>query len=103
MKDFPRAVQRNMGQAIFAAQAGGRDPAAKPMKGFKGVTVMEIVEMHRTDTYRAVYTVRFGNCVFILHAFQKKSKSGIKTPKVEMELIKRRLADARRIWQEMSK
>lgn len=63
---------------------------------------MEIVEPFRTDTYRAVYTVKFGEHVFVLHAFQKKSKTGIKTPKAEIDLIRQRLADAKRIWQEMN-
>lgn len=102
LKTFPRAVQRDIGQALFTAQAGGIDPAAKPLKGFKGTMVMEIVESHRTDTYRAVYTVKFGDFVFVLHAFQKKSRTGIKTPKVVIDLIKRRLSEARLIWQEMN-
>ena len=85
---FPRAVQRDIGQALFVAQAGGMDPAAKPLKGFKGTMVMEIVESYRTDAYRAVYTVTFGDYVFVLHAFQKKSRKGIKTPKIVIDLIK---------------
>lgn len=102
LKNFPRAVQRDIGQALFTAQAGGVDPAAKSLKGFKGTTVMEIVESYRTDAYRAVYTAKFGETIFVLHAFQKKSKSGIETPKPVMERIKQRLAEAGQIWQEMN-
>jgi phage-related protein len=76
------------------AQRGGKHPSAKPLKGFKGAGVLEIVEDHRGDTYRAVYTVRFAKAVYVLHVFMKKSKSGIKTPKHEMELIDRRLKAA---------
>lgn len=103
LKAFPRVVQRSMGQAIFAAQAGDKDPAAKPMKSFKGVTVMEIVETCHTDTHRAVYTVKFGNYVFVLHAFQKKSKTGIKTPQKHINMINQRPAQAKRIWQEVNR
>jgi phage-related protein len=76
--------------------AGRADPAAKPLKGFGGVRVMEIVERYRTDAYRAVYTAHFDNAVYVLHVFQKKSKSGIATPKREIQLIRRRVADAER-------
>jgi len=102
LKVFPRAVQRDFGQALFTAQAGGVDPAAKPLKGFKGAMVMEIVNSYRSDAYRTVYAVNFGDIVFVLHAFQKKSKTGIKTPKENIDLINQRLAHARRIWQEMN-
>jgi phage-related protein len=101
LQAFPRAVQRDIGQALFTAQAGDVDPAAKPLKGFKGATVMEIVESHHSDAYRAVYTIEFEGFVFVLHAFQKKSKSGVKTPKTVIDLIKRRLAGAKLIWQEL--
>ena len=78
----------------LAAQQGDTDPAAKPLKGFGGRGVMEIVADHRGDTWRAVYTVRFRDAVYVLHAFQKKSKSGIATPKKELDLIRQRLAEA---------
>ncbi len=100
LKTFPRAVQRDIGQALFTAQMGCVDPAAKPLKGFRGASIMEIVDRHDTDTYRAVYTAKVGSVIFILHAFQKKSKKGITTPKADIDLIKQRLADAKRIWQE---
>ena len=77
-------------------QKGETDPAAKPLKGFGGGSVMEIVADHRGDTWRAVYTVRFRDAVYVLHAFQKKSKSGIATPRKELDLIRQRLAEAER-------
>jgi len=84
----------------YTAQQGMTDPAAKPLKGFGGVRVMEIVERYRTDAYRAVYTAHFENAVYVLHVFQKKSKSGIATPKHEIELIRRRFAEAERHYRE---
>jgi phage-related protein len=96
VKSFPRAVRSEIGQALYAAQRGETDPAAKPMKGFGGRSVLEIVAPYDGDTWRAVYTVRFEDAVYVLHAFQKKSKSGIATPKKEIDLIHKRLADAER-------
>jgi phage-related protein len=78
----------------YAAQQGMTDPAAKPLKGFGGARVMEIVERYRGDAYRAVYTAQFENAVYVLHVFQKKSKTGAATPKPEIELVRRRYADA---------
>ena len=92
---FPREVQDEIGTALSVAQFGGKHPKAKPWKG-EGPGVLEIVEDHRGDTYRAVYSVRFEGVVYVLHAFQKKSPSGIRTPKKEVELIARRLNEARR-------
>jgi phage-related protein len=93
-------VRRNIGAALFAAQQGDTDPAAKPLKGFGGASVLEIISDYRTDTWRAVYTIRFAEAVYVLHAFQKKSKRRIAMPKEELDLIKRRLADAERIHRE---
>lgn len=70
------------------------------MKGFGGTRVMEIIERHRGDAYRAVYTAHFGNAVYLLHVFQKKSKQDIATPKPDMDLIRRRYAEAERLHQE---
>jgi phage-related protein len=84
----------------FAAQSGETDPAAKPLKGFGGRSVMEIVAPHAGDTWRAVYTVRFRDAVYVLHAFQKKSKTGTATPKSDLDLIRQRLADAERDYRE---
>ncbi|HUK57816.1 MAG TPA: type II toxin-antitoxin system RelE/ParE family toxin [Stellaceae bacterium] len=91
---FPEGVKDAVGFALFVAQQGGKHPDAKPLRGFGGAGVLEIVEDHDGDTYRAVYTVRLGGRVYALHAFQKKSKSGIKTPKSAIELIRARLARA---------
>jgi phage-related protein len=100
LREMPQQVRRDIGQALYTAQQGLTDPAAKPLKGFGGARVMEIVERYRTDAYRAVYTVHFDNAVYVLHVFQKKSKSGIATPKQEIELIRRRLAEAERHYRE---
>jgi phage-related protein len=91
LKGFPRSVRRKCGFALRHAQLGSKHPDAKPLKVFRGAGVLEIVEDHEGSTYRAVYTVSFPRVVFMLHAFQKKSKKGIKTPKHEMELIAKRL------------
>ena len=82
-----------MGFALYQAQTGGKHVNAKPLQGF-GAGVLEIVSDHRGDTFRAVYTVRLAGRVYVLHAFQKKSKTGIATPKAEMELVRRRLKRA---------
>ena len=84
-----------MGQALYAAQCGETYPSAKPLRGLGSARVMEIVDRHATDTYRAVYTVQFRDFVYVLHAFQKKAKKGRATPKSEIDLIKRRLTQAR--------
>ena len=83
-----------MGQAIDDAQWGGEHPAAKALKGFGGRGVLEIVEAFEGDAYRAVYTVKFAEIVYVLHAFQKKSTKGIATPRHEIGLIKDRLKRA---------
>ena len=81
---------------------GDTDPAAKPLKGFGGARVMEIVDRYDTNTFRAVYTVQFAGLVYMLHVFQKKSKSGIATPKRDIELIRQRLAEAQRLNRQRS-
>jgi len=80
-----------MGYALYQAQLGLKAASAKPMRGFGSAGVLEIVEDHQTDTYRAIYTVKFSHLVYVLHAFQKKSKKGIATPKPDIDVIKRRL------------
>src|SRR6476646_5160826 len=102
LKSFPAEVRADVGYALYAAQNGEMDPSAKPMKGFGGASVMEIVAPFFSDTWRAVYTVRFQDVVYVLHAFQKKSKSGSSTPKKELELIRQRLAAAERDYKERS-
>lgn len=93
---FPPAVQRVIGFARRAAQNGGKHPDAKPLKGFGGAGVLEIVENFDGDTYRAVYTVKLAGAVYVLHAFQKKSKHGTSTPRHDLEMIRSRLETARR-------
>ena len=93
---FPSEVKRQIGVALLVAQHGGKHPNAKPLKGL-GRGVLEVVEDYDGDTYRAVYTVRFKECLYVVHAFQKKSKSGIKTSKSDLDLIKQRLADAEKL------
>lgn len=89
-KEFSIDVQKDMGVALFVAQLGGTPDSAKPWKGL-GSGVYELVDDHRGDTFRAVYTVRVGDAVHVLHSFQKKSKSGIATPQPDVELIQKRL------------
>ncbi len=83
-----------MGFALYQAQLGTKHRKAKPLRGFGGASVLEVVENHDSSTYRAVYTVRFKDAVCVLHAFQKKSRKGISTPREHLELIKQRLRDA---------
>jgi phage-related protein len=93
-------VRRDIGQALYAAQRGETDPAAKPLKGFGGGSVVEVIVDHDRSTWRAVYTVRFVEALYVLHAFQKKSKKAISTPQREMDLIRQRLAEAERLHRE---
>jgi phage-related protein len=95
LRELPAEVTREIGFALWIAQMGGKHPSAKPLKGFKGAGVLEIVEDFFGDTYRAVYTVRFARAIYVLHVFQKKSKSGIKTPRHEIEVIEARLKSAK--------
>ena len=93
---FPVGVRRHIGQALFAAQRGEEYSSVKALKGFGGRALLEIVAMDESGTYRAVYTVRFQDAIYVLHAFQKKSKTGITTPQKDMDLIRHRLAAAER-------
>lgn len=90
---FPSGVQDEIGYALFLAQRGEKHIAAKPMKGL-GTGVLEVVADHRGDAFRAVYTVRLADSLYVLHAFQKKSTHGSATPRAEIDLIKRRLKQA---------
>lgn len=94
-KGFPAEVRNPMGYALHVAQAGGKHPDAKPLKGFKGAGVLEVVEHYEGNSYRAVYTVKFHGTVYALHAFQKKSRKGITTPKPDIDLINARLKRAK--------
>lgn len=93
---------REVGHALYVAQMGGKHGSAKSLKGFGGASVLEIVEDRDGDAYRAVYTVRFAGVVYVLHAFQKKSKKGMATPRQEIERVKARLRRAQeeyKTWQ----
>ena len=91
IREFPEEVKDDIGYALFEVQKGGKPASAKPLKGFGGAGVLEIIENFDGDTYRAVYTVKFQKVVYVLHCFQKKSKHGIKTPQHDIDLIKQRL------------
>ena len=94
LREFPEPVKDVMGHALFIAQLGRKHEDARPLKGFGGAGVLEVVEDFAGDTYRAVYTVKFSDAIYVLHVFQKKSKRGIKTPKKDLDLIRERLSRA---------
>lgn len=93
LKSFPKEVQKTVGFALSFAQRGTKHNAVKPLKGadFKGSTTLEVIKDYDGDTYRAVYTIKVKDVIYVLHCFQKKSKRGIATPKPDIELIKKRL------------
>ena len=91
LRRFPEPVRKVMGFALFQAQCGGKHLQARPLKGFGGAGVLEVVEDFDGNAFRAVYTVRFADVVYVLHAFQKRSKRGIETPRREMEVVRSRL------------
>src|SRR4029077_14113906 len=95
---FPEKVQKKIGAALSIAQFGGKHPSAKPWKG-AGSGVFEIVEDYRSDAYRAIYTVKFADAVYVLHAFQKKSPSGIRTSRRGVELVAQRLKQAQQEYE----
>src|SRR5690349_1776854 len=100
LRAFPASVRKVMGFALMLAQLGEKHPSAKALRGFHGASVQEIVDDHAGNTFRAVYTVQFKGAVYVLHAFQKKSKKGIATPLSDIRLIKERLKQARDHYQE---
>lgn len=102
LRAFPKAVQSGMGYALYAAQQGELDPDAKPLKGFGDAQIIEITSRSAGNAYRAVYTVRFSDALYVLHAFQKKSTKGVATPKPDMDLIRARLKDAERFHKELT-
>ena len=101
LRSFPKPVQDHIGYALYVAQRGGKHSDAKTLSGFGGAGVVEVVSDYRGDTFRAVYTVRFAGNLFVLHAFQKKSKAGRETPQREMDLIRQRLREAQEIAKEI--
>ena len=96
---FPDDVKRRVGRALWDAQVGLKAPFAKPLRGFGGAGVLEVVDDFDGNTFRAVYTVRFAGVVYVLHAFQKKSTQGVSTPKSVVDLIAKRLARAQEDYQ----
>src|ERR1700733_3840304 len=99
-RDFramPAAVKSDMGYALYVAQRGGKHRNAKPLKGFGGAGVVEIVTDHRGDTFRCIYTIRLADAVYVIHVFQKKSKTGRETPKTDKALIVQRLREAEQL------
>ncbi|HEV2714201.1 MAG TPA: type II toxin-antitoxin system RelE/ParE family toxin [Terriglobales bacterium] len=97
LREFPAPVQDHMGYALYVAQRGGKHQDAKVLSGFGGAGVLEVVRDYQGDTFRAVYTLKYAGKVYVLHAFQKKSKSGRQTPRRDIELIKQRLREAEQI------
>jgi len=97
LREFPEALQDHMGYALYVAQQGGKHRDTKALTSFGGAGVVEIINDYRGDTFRAVYTLRYRGPVYVLHAFQKKSKTGRETPRRDMELIKQRLREAEQI------
>jgi phage-related protein len=103
LREFPVAVKRDIGFALDTAQRGDKHANAKPLHGFGDASVLEIVEHHDGDTYRAVYTVRFAEAIYVLHCFQKKSTRGIKTAQRDISLITSRLKKAREDYEQWRK
>lgn len=100
LRAFPEPVQDHIGYALYVAQRGGKHRDTKTLSGFGGAGVVEVVKDFRGDTFRAVYTLRYSGVLYVLHAFQKKSKTGRETPHREIELVKQRLREAERIAKE---
>jgi phage-related protein len=98
--EFPEQVEDHMGYALYLAQRGAKHRDSKTLRGFSGAGVLEVIKDFRGDTFRAVYTVRFAGAVYVLHAFQKKSKIGRETPRRDVELIRQRLREAEQIAKE---
>jgi phage-related protein len=101
IRAFPDEVRREVGHALHLAQLGEKSPSAKPLRGFKGAGVLEVVETFDGNAYRAVYTVRFASGVYALHAFQKKSHHGIATDKHDIDIVAKRLREAEEIDRSM--
>lgn len=100
LRKLPLEIQELFAYALEIALKGGRHEDAKPLKGFHGCSVIEVVGDHRGDTFREVYTVRFKEVVYVLHVFQKKSKKGITTSKEDVTLINQRLKWAEALYKE---
>jgi phage-related protein len=103
LRSFPEEVRRQVGGALWDAQMGLKAPFSRPLKGFRGAGVLEVVDDFDGNTYRAIYTIRFAGIVYVLHAFQKKSKHGIATSRTDIELIEQRLKRAREDYEQWSR
>ena len=103
LRKLPKGVRRTFGVALWAAQTGETPPIAKPLRGFGGAGVLELVEDDAGGTYRAVYTVRYATAIYVLHVFQKKSKSGTATPQRDLGLVEQRLKRAAELHAEAEK
>ena len=103
LRALPDPVQDDFGYALYLAQTGDKHPRAKPLRGHHGAGVLEVVRQHDAEAYRAIYTVRFAEAVYVLHVFQKKSTSGIATPAAEMRVVETRLKEASRRHSEWKK
>ena len=103
LRKFPDKVRWRVGSALWDAQLGRMAPYVRPLRSFGGASVLEIVDAFDGDTFRAVYTVRFAGAVYVLHAFQNKSKRGIATPKAELDLIEQRLKRAKEDYRRWSR
>lgn len=101
LKKFPDEVINEIGHGLYLAQMGDRHTHAKTLSGFGSAKIIEIRENDRSGTYRVIYTVQMTEFIFVLHAFQKKSKSGIATPKEDIDTIKRRLKEAESLYKEL--
>ena len=97
IRAFPASVQDHIGYALYVAQRGSKHQDAKVLAGFGGAGTLEVIKNYRGDTFRAVYTLKYASKVFVLHAFQKKSKRGRQTPRRDIDLIKQRLREAEQI------
>ena len=103
MQAMPKGVRRTFGIALWAVQTGETPPIAKPLRGFGGAGVLELIEDDEGGTYRAIYTVRYTTAIYVLHVFQKKSKRGKATPRQDMDLIDKRLKRAAALHAEKDK
>jgi len=100
LRAFPEPVRDHIGYALYVAQRGGKHRDARTLSGFGGAGVVEVVKDFRGDTFRAVYTLRYAGGVYVIHAFQKKSKPGRETPRRDIEMVKQRLREAEQISKE---
>ena len=103
LRELPAPVQDDFGYALYLAQTGDKHPHSKPLRGYHGAGVLEVVQQHDAQAYRAIYSVRFVEAVYVLHIFQKKSRSGIATPIQEMRVVELRLKEALRRHDEWEK